>query len=261
MASFKARLSKIGSLWKKGLKREDTFGGSNIPDGSYILKAACEIAESGSGNMQIVWKHTVMEGEHRGETVRDYDRIATEDNIFFLQRKITKLGYEIPDSPEELEGVIDGINDEGIIFRGTVKTRDDFTHVRINKVLDYGEEEPEEGKDTPEGEGEEKEGESEEKGSEEEEVDLSVGMVVSWTHLGKDREGEIVAFTHDDSRARISSNGKRFLVPIEKLEPMDQEPVEEPEEKEEPEEETEAKTTETLRGKREGGARVKKVSR
>jgi hypothetical protein len=258
-SEFSNRLKKLGGNWKKASKRDPSeFGGSAIEDGIYRLRiTGCELTESvSSGRLQIHWEFTVAEGESKGEQVHDYDGLESEDNLFFLQRKLARLGKEVPEDVSTIETVLQEIEKERPLIRARVKTKDDFTHVYINKMLDDAgkdvdmpepdgaEPEAEEGGEAPEEPAVEEaapeevapEAEAEPEAEPEAGDALEEGMRVTFKSKGADVEGEIVEFTDNDSKARVKTDAGVYKVAVEALfpvkgetEPADAEPEPEPE--------------------------------
>lgn len=253
---FQTKLKGLKTRFKKAKEREaPEFGECPVEDGVYIFNITeCELGESqASGRLQVHWGFTVAEGDNEGQTVHDYDGLETEDNLFWVLRKLGRLGYDVDamEDPSELEAVFQEVAEEQPLISGRVKTKDadegTFTHVYINKLLEEGdggeeeeaeEEEPEteeeeEGVEEPEEE-EAEEGESEEEEPEEEddteEIELEEGMFVEFQSKGKDVAGEILEFIDDNTKARIQTEeGKVFKVSVEKLNPVEGEEEPEPE--------------------------------
>lgn len=258
-SEFSNRLKKLGGNWKKASKRDPSeFGGSSIDDGIYRLRiTGCELTESASsGRLQIHWEFTVAEGDNKGEQVHDYDGLESEDNLFFLQRKLARLGKEVPEDVSAIEAVLQEIEKERPLIRARVKTKDDFTHVYINKMLDDkgadvefaepdgSEPEPEADAETPEAEAEaapeevapEAEAEAEPAAEAEAEPEaaaesdaLEEGMRVTFKSKGADVEGEIVEFVDNDTKARVKTDAGVYKVAVEGLFPVKGETDAEPE--------------------------------
>lgn len=260
MSEFLNRLKKLGGNWKKASKRDPKeFGGSAVEDGIYRLRiTGCELTESmSSGRLQIHWEFTVAEGEQKGEQCHDYDGLESEDNLFFLQRKLARLGKEVPEDISEIETVLAEIIKERPLIRGRVKTKDDFTHVYINRMLDDkgadvefaepdgGEPDPEEAAPEAEPEAEpaaepeevQPEAEAEPEPAPEAEpegVSLEEGMRVSFQSKGATVEGELLEFVDNDSKARVKTDAGVYKVAVESLSPVEGETEPEPEPAPEP---------------------------
>jgi hypothetical protein len=246
MASeFKKRLLALKNKWDKARKEKPQNFGSAVEDGVY--KARITLAELGesqsSGRMQVTWEATITHGESKGEIVRDYDGMETDQNLFFLQARIARLGKDVPDGDniDQLEEVLDEITKEKPAVRIRVRTKDDYTHFYINRLLKDGDdeeqeeeeeepaEEPAEEKDETE---EEPEAEAEpEAETENDEVALSIGMRVRFELNGKELEGEIVEIM-DDDRARVKTKTGTYKVAVSKLSLVEEEAVEVEEEEE-----------------------------
>lgn len=258
MSEFSSKLKRLGGNWKKASKRDaSAFGGSTLEDGIYRMRiTGAELTESqSSGRLQIAWEFTVADGDSKGEVVRDYDGLESEDNLFFLQRKLARLEKEVPEDISLIEKVLAEIIKEKPLIRAKVKTKEDFTHVYINRLLnDAGEDkeapegeetteedaeaeaeaEPEEVTAEAEGAAPEAEGEPEPE-AETKEVSLQEGMKVSFTQGGKSVEGEILGFVDNDTKARVKSAAGVFRVATDQLTPVAGEEAPEPEAEPEPE--------------------------
>ncbi len=248
MSEFSKRLGKLKGNWGKARKRDRSeFGGSTLEDAIYKMEVtSAELTESqSSGRLQVCWEYTVLEGESKGETIRDYDGMESEDNLFFIQRKLERLGFDAPEDPAEIEGILNKVGKKKPKIKARVRTKDDFTHVYVNRLLDgeAGEEEAAQETDAEEPEFEaeaeaEAEPEAEPEPEGEGEVELQEGMKVTFPSGGKELEGEILNFIDDDTKARVKTEKGVFKVKIESLTPAEGEG--EPEEVEaEPEAEPE----------------------
>jgi hypothetical protein len=138
--SFQNRLSKLGKDWKAASARDAKQFGSELEDGRYIARITdCEIQESmSSGRLQVMWEHTVVEGPDTNATIRSYDGIETEDGLFYLQRRIARLGKQVPENPSDLENVITQLAKEKPIVRIRVKTKGDYQNVYLDKLIGEG---------------------------------------------------------------------------------------------------------------------------
>ena len=241
-SEFAKRLSKLKGNWNKAKERKGGGFESAVEDGIYkMCVTVAELTErQSSGRLQIHWEFTVMDGEFKGEAVHDYDGMESEDNLFFIQRKVTKLGHEAPEDPSEIEEILAAITKEHPVFRGRVKTKDDFTHVHINKLLEGEESGAEDADPEPAAESGKGKADAEESG----EVALEQGMKVTFKSGGKVLEGEILEFTDDDTKARVKTAKGTFKVSVDLLDPVagevePEDPEPEPEAEPEPEPEPE----------------------
>lgn len=148
--SLKKKLAGMKSKWNSAKKKAGEMQEYvNLPDGFYVAKISqAKIEESSNGRPQIRWEYTVLEGDSKGESQPDWDGLDREESFVWLQRKLARLGKEVPEDPDELEAVLKEIVKEGARLRIRVKTKkkddDEFTHVYVNKVLSGGGEETEE---------------------------------------------------------------------------------------------------------------------
>lgn len=239
-SAFAAKLAKSKAAWKAAGTREAAgFGGAAVEDGIYNMHVVdAELTESmSSGRLQIHWTFAIAEGESQGEQIHDYDGLASEENFFWVQQKLQRLGYDVPEDPAQLPALLKQIEKDRPLFRGRVKTKEDFTHVYINKRIEG------EGGATPEPEAAPAAAEPEAAEPEPaatEEVTLEQGLRVSFPNKGATMEGVILDFADNDTKAIVEmDDGKKLKVKVEALtpvageaEPEDAEPVEEVEEAE-----------------------------
>ena len=234
-SAFAKKLAAVSKKWKaiKTTPPEGVNAGSDVPDGVYKARITnAELGESqSSGRMQVAWEATIVEGEQKGDVVRDYDGLETEKNLFYLQQKLGRLKQEVPDDISEIEEVLNAITKEKPLVRIRVRTKDDYQHFQINRVLDNEDgEQPEETEAEAEGETEA------EPETDSNEVEMKVGMKASFKSGGKDLEGEVLEFVENDTKARIKTDKGTFKVKLDDLtvlagedEAVEEEPEAEPE--------------------------------
>ena len=270
MVDFKSRLKNLGADWRQAKKREPGTGmGDDVPDGIYrMCLASASVGESmQSGNLKCSFAWVILEGEHRGKQIWESGALVSEDNLFYLQDKLAKLGCEIPDNPQELEGLLEEVSGRKPVVRAKVKDRDGWKTVYVNKLLEEEsetdvsemkkskpaqaadveeeiapEEEPE---DAPEPEEPEEPEESAVEPAEEppaevqegKEVDLELGMKVAFhDSKGSVVVGEIKEWDGEDKCYVLADGKKRrtnvkidsLMLPPEEEEPVEPEPEPEP---------------------------------
>lgn len=172
MSDFEKRLAKGQEAYEKS-----KAGLPTVPPGTYHMKLQeAEVVESKSSKkLQVVRVYQVMEGEHEGETVRDYLQLETEKAGFFTARWIENMGYEAPEKMSGIPEVVAAIAADMPDFMAKVTlSAGGFTNVNFVELLEGGEvvtdDVEEEDEDEDEDEGDEDESEDED---EEEEEDAS----------------------------------------------------------------------------------------
>ena len=125
---FQQHLEKLGGAWKKAQERfkeeGNSFSGSQVPDGPYLAQlVVASYGESASGTrMQIAWEWTILEGEQSGQQVRDYDGLETEENLFWVLRKLDRMGLETKDlQPAQLPEILTDLVKEKLKVRHWLK--------------------------------------------------------------------------------------------------------------------------------------------
>jgi hypothetical protein len=201
MGQFQGQLNKMKSNWKKAAKRDpNTFSGSEVEDGRYIARIeAMSIDQSmSSGRLQMMTEFKIIEGPETGQTVRSYDGMETEDGMFYLMRKLARLGQEVPDDPTELESLCEKIEKEKPVVRIRLKTKGEFQNTYVDKLIGHAEaaEESAPGEVTPEDEGRDDEG------------DLEVGNTVKVLLKGKEIEATVTKVLDEESFKARTPDGK-----------------------------------------------------
>lgn len=141
MASQKAKIRAAEKLFKKGREKAKSESGfSEIPDGKYIgrlVKMEPGLSQA-SERLQVAMGVKILDGEYAGETARKYAGIENEDQIAWFAKDLARLGYELPDSFEELESLCQEITSGGLVVRFQLKTnaKSDFQNLYFDKVLD-----------------------------------------------------------------------------------------------------------------------------
>lgn len=253
---LKKKLSTAKKLWMKAKTRasEDVpFG--EYEDGRYIGRlVGAEIGESqSSGRLQVTWTWKFLEGEYKGQTVRDFDGLETEDNMMWFGRKIVRLGAEMPDDLDDLPEVLTDLEKSKPVARFKLATKGDYQNVYLQQVLDEDdledteededdenteeesdddsdedeseEEEEEEEEDDSDSDSEDEEEEEEEEETPEEDVELESGMRVTATIKRKEQVGNVISVSEDGKSAliRLDAGGAKVRVPIDHLAVPDEE--------------------------------------
>jgi len=203
--SFESRLKKLNKSWKDATNEEDPFG-AQVDDGFYkmkVMEGRVEEAQS-SGRLQIRWEHQILEGEFKGETVLEYEGLEQEQSLFYVQRRISRLGYDIPEDISELQAVLEKITKEQPVARCKVATKDDFQHVYIQRSLSNepavettgSDEEP------PDGGGDE---------------ELAVGDTVKFESDEGELTGKITSINSDSEEANVETSDGEYEVDVSLL--------------------------------------------
>jgi hypothetical protein len=275
MASeFASKLKASKKLWKTAQQKVvDNRGKSDKPqfeDGIYLAKlTGAKLVEFDSG-LKVVFDWKFEDGEYDGQIKKDYQGITSEDNLYYFGRRIEELGYEMPDSPEDLPELLAALEKEKPLGKIRLRTKGDYQNVYLEKLLtgdedededDAAEEDAEEADETEEAEEEEKpkkgkkgkpasepeaddEEEEEEEETDEEEdadaeedgdVELAVGMkVIADTQKGK-RAGTVKEILAKEGLVRVDvGDGKVVRVALDKVAFDDTPDDEEEDETEEP---------------------------
>lgn len=137
---LKGKLKKMQSAWESAEPRE---GGFSLADGTFNAKIeGATIEESQNERLQIVWELRFLSGENSGRTARKFSGLDTEENIAWAKGDLTRFGIELPEDIVELGDAL--AECVGAYVECTVKTKDEYTNIYFNEVVEGVEEEEEE---------------------------------------------------------------------------------------------------------------------
>lgn len=206
--SHATQLKKFKANWKKAAQRDPkSFSGSELEDGRYIARIeAMNIDNSiSSGRLQLMTEFEIVEGPEAGQTVRSYDGLETEDGLFFLMRKLAKLGQEVPEDITDVEPVCEKIEKEKPVVRIRLRTKGEYQNIYIDKLIGHAQEVAEEGApDEVAAEKESSEG-------------IDVGDTVTITVKGKETKATVTKLLDDDTFKARLPDGKEKLITMDQL--------------------------------------------
>ena len=144
-------ITKLKGMQKSWADSEPKRGGVGVPDDDYVARIdTAVLGESKtSQRLQIEWGMTVLEGDFEGKKISKYDGINEAKDLPYVQGTLEALELDIPEDITEIGEVLE--NAVGLIVDVTVKTRDEFTNIYFNELVeDYEESEEEEGEEEEE---------------------------------------------------------------------------------------------------------------
>ena len=135
--SLKKRLAALQDMWAAGASAPKR-GFQELADGEYKGKiVAAELAESKSGRNQVVWTLKVTAGPSKGQTVKRFSGLATEENMAWLAGDLQTLGIEFDaDDVESLVAALGEAIDLDIIFK--VRHKDEYTNYDFVDIAKNG---------------------------------------------------------------------------------------------------------------------------
>lgn len=146
MSQFAKKLKDAGKLWNAAKTRAAEAGSgryAEFDDGRYMTRITdAKIGESqSSGRLQVVWTFKFEDGQYEGQTKLDFSGLETDTNLYYLAQRLQQLGYEPPDSLEEIEDILEDVKKTRPLVKINLKTKGDFQNVYIDKVFASGLEE------------------------------------------------------------------------------------------------------------------------
>ncbi len=137
MASIANALKEVEDTWESSEVIESQ-GFSPLPDGNYSGNVSDGIVEmSQNGRLQITLTLKPTEGKYEGKTIKKFMGLDNELSIGYAKGTLKLLGIEIPKSVTKLPKVLTDFfseHNDGINVEFTVKTKDDFVNIYINKA-------------------------------------------------------------------------------------------------------------------------------
>ncbi len=140
MSEFRDRLSAMKDAWGKRSQQPE-----GVPAGVYRMQLQdVELAESNtSGKLMVHWAHLIREGEHEGDVAHDYQQIESEFGPRFIGLRIEKLGFEVPDDPEDLEETLAAIAEAAPTYMAKLTvSKEGYTNIKVTRLLDSAGEPP-----------------------------------------------------------------------------------------------------------------------
>lgn len=135
--NLEKRLAKAFKSHLEGAKEgAKSTGFAEFDDGRYFARMVkAEITESGSGRIQVVMHWKFLKGEYKGQEKLSFSGIETEDNLKYLLRDLSLLGYDTDeiDGPDDLKGILKELNKEKPKSKISLKTKGEFQNVYILK--------------------------------------------------------------------------------------------------------------------------------
>jgi hypothetical protein len=234
MSNFSNKLKKFEKTFKTAKKRAHEEGfGNELPDGKYkTMLESCTLAEAqSSGKLQVIFAFVITAGELKGEKVRKYACVETEDDQVWFARDLKRFGIEAPETADDLEEVVkllDGAKPELTI---SIKTKDSgqFTYIdKVHSDIEAGDlskkdsdDEEEDDKEDEDEDEEDIEAEENEDSEEKEDTDTAVeiGMeVVFKSESGKVRKGKVIKILEKEESVKVKTEkGNTYTVKLEDI--------------------------------------------
>jgi hypothetical protein len=267
-STFAKKLKAANANWAAAKERAASSAGGipEFDDGRYIAQLVdAKIGESQAGRMQVVFKFVFQDTPYEGQHKLDFQGIETEQNLEFLAKRLSQLGYELPDDLPGIADILTDINESKPLCKIHLKTKGDYQNVYLDKVLgesaDEDEDATEDGDETeaeetveeeeeapapppakkskktaapPPPAEEEEEAEDEEAGEEEADdddaVELTAGMTVEAETSKGTVTGKVLAILEAEGKVRIQpDNGGAVLrVALDKVSVVEDAPEEPP---------------------------------
>lgn len=137
-------LASMNQRWDESKQgHADMFGGDTIPAGIYVaqLRKAELCLSKSKGQLQIRRSFAIVDGEQKGRSVRDFMNLETEYGFIFARRFLDVLGFQQPESAEDLEGILAEVVKEMPVCKIEVKKSPsnnggEFVNIQVNSRVD-----------------------------------------------------------------------------------------------------------------------------
>lgn len=148
-------LESISSIYKDAKEQAKSFSGEAVPDGNYELRLTgikfMEKEKDGVTKLSLLRTFSVLSGENEGMTQTDFMSLTNPTGLSFAMQFLSKMGYEIPDSPSDWPEIIEDLQETMPACIGEIVTSDaGFTNVRVSELIDLDGDESEDSEDEEE---------------------------------------------------------------------------------------------------------------
>lgn len=220
-SKLKGLLKKANAKWKKTEAASGGFNNDNVEDGSYdAALTGAELKELG-GKGCVVLSYTIADGgDCEGEVMTARYFLESDQNLAFFKRDLGKFVDDVDevDLENDLEETLETILEGEPACRITVRTKDEYQNVYLNKVeIDGdGDDEEDEDEDKPARGGkkngkkgnkkpkpEEDDEEEDDEEEDGEEVDIDVGSKVTVNFKGKEHSGKVTELDEDEEKVQV----------------------------------------------------------
>ena len=212
MAVKKEEKKSLSTMWNKA-----SVSTTNVAAGKYMFKIESAKYYEGDKGPAIreMLKITGGNEEYVGETISQFDNLATEQNMSFFKQKLQRLGIDIPEDFTEIEDGTVCEQMEGLTFEGELKIKNGFVNIYVTKLVDdedeeFEKDETEEDEEASDDSEEEDNEEDSEESEEEEEAEEKEEPVEE----EEDTESEEVEEAEEDAEEE-DEEGSEFPTPDE----------------------------------------------
>jgi len=167
-------MKKLKGMQKSWKESEPARGGFGVPDGTYNVRideaTLCEAKQS--GRLQIKWVLVVIDGDYANKKICKFDGMDDPKSLPYVQGSLEALELEIPDDITEIGTVLEEAVGKEVEIQ--VRTKDEFTNIYFNGLLEAGdsdEEEEEDAEDAEDEDGDDAEESDDDDDSEDEDED------------------------------------------------------------------------------------------
>ena len=145
LSAWADRLTAMQDGAKAAMENYNPSAFVQVPDGVYIAKETCELAETKSGKLKINRRFTVLEGEQANLSI--FDGLVIEGNetgLHIARRWVEMHGIEWPeeDNLKQLEEIVTQINQSAPTVKIRSKSTESqdgtmmFTNVTVAQILE-----------------------------------------------------------------------------------------------------------------------------
>lgn len=136
---IKKVMKELEKEWAEA-EPQEISGRAIVPDGDYTanLKGAEVQLSKNSERLQVVWDLKIAEGDSEGKQVLKFDGLDNEVSMGWTKGLMSMLGMKIPKTLASIPAIFETYFEEnpGTLVSITVKTKDGYTNVYINELLE-----------------------------------------------------------------------------------------------------------------------------
>lgn len=195
-------MGRLGKLQKEWKKAEPRRGGAPVPDDNYSARIESAVLEESqqTERLQIHWTLVIQDEDYEGKKLHKYDGINEERDLEWIQGTLEALELDIPDDITTIGEVLE--ETQGLLVSITVSTKDEFTNVYFNELLEDDEDADEDA----------------DADADNTDEDIEVGSLVVATIDDEDYNGEVIKLTKDGQATVKFDDGDTDTFDVDDLE-------------------------------------------
>lgn len=137
-ANVKDLMSKMRANYESAKNTAKAYSGEKLPAGRYEMRLTKVKLVATGEKLSIQRNFVVLAGEHKGFQATDFMQLTHEVGLSFAMQFVIKMGYEIPESPEDWADMVEALTtDQAEVIASCVHSGD-FVNIRVEELIGLG---------------------------------------------------------------------------------------------------------------------------